>query len=33
MFERSEDGGYTVLELNKINAHEMVSLPEPETIS
>lgn len=28
MFERSTDGGYTLLELNKINAHELVSLPD-----
>ena len=28
MFERSPDGGYTLLELNKINAHELVSLPD-----
>ncbi len=27
MFERSTDGGYTLLELNKINAHELVTLP------
>lgn len=26
MYERSEDGGYTVLELDKINAHERVHL-------
>ncbi len=28
MFERAEDGGYTLLELDKINAHEMVTLEE-----
>jgi inward rectifier potassium channel len=28
MFERSEDGTYTVLELDKINAHELVALKE-----
>jgi len=28
MFERSPDGAYTLLELNKINAHEMVKFPE-----
>lgn len=27
MFERSPDGGYTLLELNKINLHEPVRLP------
>jgi inward rectifier potassium channel len=30
MFERSHDGTYTLLELNKINAHELVTLHEPE---
>ncbi|MCD6010902.1 MAG: Inward rectifier potassium channel Irk [Flavipsychrobacter sp.] len=28
MFERGQSGGYTLLELNKINAHELVQLPE-----
>lgn len=28
MFERSANGGYTLLELNKINAHEHIHLPE-----
>ena len=28
MFERATDGKYTILELNKINAHEMVNLEE-----
>jgi inward rectifier potassium channel len=28
MFERASDGDYTLLELNKINAHEMVDFPE-----
>lgn len=28
MFERSQDGTYTLLELDKINAHEAVALPE-----
>ncbi len=28
MFERATDGSYTLLELNKINAHELVELPE-----
>ncbi len=28
MFERSPDGAYTILELDKINAHEMVPLKE-----
>lgn len=28
MYERSEDGGYTVLELDKINAHERTHLQE-----
>lgn len=28
MYERSEDGGYTVLELDKINAHERVHLQQ-----
>lgn len=27
MFERAENGGYTLLELNKINAHQMVEMP------
>lgn len=29
MFERAHDGSKTVLELDKINAHERVKLPEP----
>ncbi len=28
MFERAYDGSHTILELDKINAHEMVELPE-----
>lgn len=28
MFERAANGEYTLMELNKINAHEMVQLPE-----
>jgi inward rectifier potassium channel len=28
MFERATNGDYTLLELNKINAHELVKLPE-----
>jgi inward rectifier potassium channel len=28
MFERSKNGDYTLLELDKINAHEMVKMPE-----
>lgn len=30
MFHRAEDGSHTVLELDKINSHEAVILPEPE---
>ena len=29
MFERAPGGNYTLLELNKINAHELVKLPDP----
>jgi len=29
MFERATDGDYTLLELDKINAHELVKFPEP----
>jgi inward rectifier potassium channel len=29
MFERSPDASYTLLELDKINAHQMVKFPEP----
>jgi inward rectifier potassium channel len=32
MFERSPDGNYTVLELNKINAYEAVKLPEEVSV-
>lgn len=32
MFERSVNGDYTLLELDKINAHERVPLPEPVTV-
>ena len=28
MFERAHDGSHTILELNKINLHESVKLPE-----
>ena len=30
MFQRAPERTYTLLELDKINAHEMVALPEPE---
>lgn len=33
MYERSEDGGYTILELDKINAHEATHLPEPAPVA
>lgn len=33
MFERSTDGGYTVLELDKIGAHELTPVPEPVFVS
>jgi inward rectifier potassium channel len=29
MYERSEQSGYTLLELDKINAHEAIKLPDP----
>jgi inward rectifier potassium channel len=33
MFERSEDGNYTVLALDKINAHDLVELPDIPVVS